>query len=426
MKRLFFAVLALIGLTANAQPTLQPVNNQNRVLPWAHYESPAPLGTFKAANNGPDDLYVKKIHIFLMPNDGNSTPAITDGLVGSFVIVHFGDDSYGASAQAVPGGVIAEIDLEPHPVLIQEGEQEYLTVRGVFSTVATDLVYNIRANVRIEYEYPDTAGSTANNGNYVWTLDALSAHKTSVDLEVELTFPEETMLVDLGKITVHNRLNPALTGYSTYIPTAGLTALSVELQGNVNGQIPETPGTYVVLDEQGTNIPLTGYTDDSYLDNAVSLLFAEQLILQPGDSVVLTVKKLMTVRPGDNVSAKMRAVGIMSDFNDFYGTVHSSSPDMPTLGRLVTFVQPTITGVAETTDKVAFKAFPNPTTGYQTIKTKDQVTISVYDMTGKNVLSQTVQPNGQLDVTSLSAGMYAMQAVGENGKVIARNTFLKQ
>ena len=64
-------------------------------------------------------------------------------------------------------------------------------------------------------------------------------------------------------------------------------------------------------------------------------------------------------------------------------------------------------------DNVKITAFPNPSRGLVNITLSDwddiEITLSVYDVLGKNILSQKIYKNKtQLNLTSLSTGIYLL------------------
>ena len=67
----------------------------------------------------------------------------------------------------------------------------------------------------------------------------------------------------------------------------------------------------------------------------------------------------------------------------------------------------------ENNDNVRINAYPNPSNGIVNITLSDwddiEITLSVYDVLGKNILSQKIYKNKtQLNLTSLSTGIYLL------------------
>ena len=67
----------------------------------------------------------------------------------------------------------------------------------------------------------------------------------------------------------------------------------------------------------------------------------------------------------------------------------------------------------ENNDNVIINAYPNPSNGIVNITLSEwddiEITLSVYDILGKNILSQKIYKNKtQLNLTSLSTGIYLL------------------
>ena len=87
------------------------------------------------------------------------------------------------------------------------------------------------------------------------------------------------------------------------------------------------------------------------------------------------------------------------------------------------------TGIMGTQSENSFKAFPNPANNTLNVELKNYVnngTLTLFDMNGKLVLSQTISGNSaQINMSSLSAGNYILRLV-ENGTASAGVQVIKQ
>lgn len=78
---------------------------------------------------------------------------------------------------------------------------------------------------------------------------------------------------------------------------------------------------------------------------------------------------------------------------------------------------------------VKFNVYPNPASDMITVLTTytDQAFISMFDMTGKEVLSESIsQPQNQFDVSNLSNGMYLYRIQDAKGKLIKAEKIMVQ
>ncbi len=57
----------------------------------------------------------------------------------------------------------------------------------------------------------------------------------------------------------------------------------------------------------------------------------------------------------------------------------------------------------------SIKIYPNPTTGWLKIETENHTTITIQDLNGKILQTQDVDKQGQIDISSLSSGMYLLR-----------------
>ena len=67
------------------------------------------------------------------------------------------------------------------------------------------------------------------------------------------------------------------------------------------------------------------------------------------------------------------------------------------------------------------EVYPNPSTGYVTIKAEDMNTISVFNLEGQKLMSYNVNANSEiLDFSNFGAGVYMVQVITNNGSVVRR------
>jgi hypothetical protein len=63
----------------------------------------------------------------------------------------------------------------------------------------------------------------------------------------------------------------------------------------------------------------------------------------------------------------------------------------------------------------AIRFYPNPTTGIITISLLENASVSVIDLSGKQVMTSNLEMgDATLDMSSLTKGMYLIQIVGES------------
>jgi hypothetical protein len=78
------------------------------------------------------------------------------------------------------------------------------------------------------------------------------------------------------------------------------------------------------------------------------------------------------------------------------------------------------TGINENTSTSNMEVYPNPTDGLLYIKstTTGMIDVRITDMTGKEMLKQTVAANGSIDISSLPPTVYFIEIKGDDGKII--------
>lgn len=71
--------------------------------------------------------------------------------------------------------------------------------------------------------------------------------------------------------------------------------------------------------------------------------------------------------------------------------------------------------------------YPNPSTGNFTVESSstDKQTLTMYDINGKVVLTQTITGKTTIDVANLSAGIYNLNIVGNEGVVNKKVVIVK-
>lgn len=412
MKKTFFTLLALIvAVCADAQVAFTNTSGGDtyfvQCLPVNYVET----ATFSLENySSYNNALVDNLIIEVVPNGELNAELVAHATV-RVTVDNFTWHDGALSLNPITGTPTVTINMGYvlPPSWAMHGRVTVSFDEGLPSTG----IFGIYTNVTAEYDDPDTGDALEPmiTGPFVFTMQALHGVPASTET-VQVPVAGQTLVTQtLGTVVVKNTTN---TAEGTWLPIA-LNTLHVELQGNIGGQTP-TSQVFTVLDAQGNILAMrTMSNPTSYgwiqLDN--------ELTIMPGDSVLLTIAVQVYVQSNDFLYARVTSQGLVDGFAEENGTVVTERILTPR----VDFVTPT--GIEENTN-VSFKAFPNPTTGYQTIVAKEQVTITVYDISGKQVLNQTVQPNGQLDLTTLPVGMYAMQAVGEDGKVVATQKLLKE
>lgn len=412
MKKTFFTLLALIvAVCADAQVAFTNTSSSNyfiQCLPADYVET----ATFSLQNNSSyNDAFVDELIVDVVPNGELNAELVAHATVRVTI-----DNTtwYNGALHLNPITGTPTVTVDMNYVLVPYQALYGRVVVSFDEGLPSTGIFGIYTNVTAEYDDPDTGDALEPmiTGPFVFTMQALHGVPTSTETIQVPVVGQALLTQTLGTVVVKNTTN---TAEGTWLPIA-LNTLHVELQGNIGGQTP-TSQVFTVLDAQGNILAMrTMSSPTSYgwiqLDN--------ELTIMPGDSVLLTIAVQVYVQSNDFLYARVTSQGLVDGFEENNGTVVTERILTPR----VDFVTPT--GISETASDVTFKAFPNPTTGYQTIVAKEQVTITVYDISGKQVLNQTVQPNGQLDLTTLPVGMYAMQAVGKDGKIIATGKLLKE
>jgi Leucine-rich repeat (LRR) protein len=83
---------------------------------------------------------------------------------------------------------------------------------------------------------------------------------------------------------------------------------------------------------------------------------------------------------------------------------------------------PVATGIQQFANSNKVSVYPNPTQNNFTVETSstEKQNISVLDINGKLILSQTIMGTTNIDVSNLSAGVYNINLLGSNGVVSKR------
>ncbi|MCT2409679.1 T9SS type A sorting domain-containing protein [Chryseobacterium antibioticum] len=78
-----------------------------------------------------------------------------------------------------------------------------------------------------------------------------------------------------------------------------------------------------------------------------------------------------------------------------------------------------VLGTSEVTQKLNYKVYPNPTSDYVVVESKDKInSIEVYDFGGKKLAAPVV--GNKVDLSNLSSGVYILNIETPNGKVTER------
>ena len=169
--------------------------------------------------------------------------------------------------------------------------------------------------------------------------------------------------------------------------------------------------------------PLTVLSNDVNLGNAISLSGSSTLTTTTPNSTSTTFSGTATLYALPKVDKVFTG---WSDGNtDNPRTVTVSSDTTFTAN----FASCKETGIMGTQSENSFKAFPNPANNTLNVELKNYVnngTLTLFDMNGKLVLSQTISGNSaQINMSSLSAGNYILRLV-ENGTASAGVQVIKQ
>ena len=85
------------------------------------------------------------------------------------------------------------------------------------------------------------------------------------------------------------------------------------------------------------------------------------------------------------------------------------------------------TDITSLTESNEVSVFPNPANESFSIETNtsEKQTLQVFDISGRMVLSQTIQEKASIDVSALNSGMYTLSIQGETGYINKRLVILK-
>lgn len=125
----------------------------------------------------------------------------------------------------------------------------------------------------------------------------------------------------------------------------------------------------------------------------------------------------------DNVDIVSSTIDISSFDCDDIGnvievtlTLEDAAGNISTGTSLVTVLQAPVSSVANTSDKNLFSMYPNPANDQLYINTSctSDLTISVYDNSGRLVIIETIDNDQALDVSQLESGMYTIQVASSD------------
>lgn len=86
----------------------------------------------------------------------------------------------------------------------------------------------------------------------------------------------------------------------------------------------------------------------------------------------------------------------------------------------------TIVSLYELKQGTEVKIFPNPTSDYINISTKDNSDIQIFNSTGQLLLSQKANSyNTKLDISIFPAGVYFVNLMDKDGLIIGKSKFIK-
>jgi len=71
------------------------------------------------------------------------------------------------------------------------------------------------------------------------------------------------------------------------------------------------------------------------------------------------------------------------------------------------------------------KMYPNPASDYFTIKSDEEMKVTLYDVSGRMVLDKNIQPNERIATSDLRAGVYIVQVLSAQGKKTAQRLVIK-
>jgi hypothetical protein len=130
-----------------------------------------------------------------------------------------------------------------------------------------------------------------------------------------------------------------------------------------------------------------------------------------------------------NVAATFNATGIAPGFYHLELTITDNG--FPVGVTTKQFVFEVMYDASAQVDEVianAFKLYPNPTQNELTIDLNEKIEsaqVVVYDLYGKAVVAKNIQQNGQLDLSSFSAGIYLVNILVDN-EVIGVQRIVKE
>jgi hypothetical protein len=131
----------------------------------------------------------------------------------------------------------------------------------------------------------------------------------------------------------------------------------------------------------------------------------EKIMLEPGTKIA----------KGSSFSAKIGTEPSCSD-NEMYSLKNYDDEEIPA----ETAPQSSMISLVETYSEPVI-VYPNPVTDNMVISSnKTGNTATLFDMQGKQVVSVVFQKNVELDCSAIPAGVYSLQVIQGNGKVITK------
>ena len=145
------------------------------------------------------------------------------------------------------------------------------------------------------------------------------------------------------------------------------------------------------------------------------------VVIEPGATATVRANKKIMIEPGTKIakgssfSAKIGVEPSCSD-NEMYSLKSYDDEDYPA----ETLSQSSMLSLVETYSEPVI-VYPNPVSDNMFISSNKTGNIAtLFDMQGKQILSVAFQKNVELDCSAIPAGVYSLQVVQGNGKVITK------